>query len=416
MADDWSEKSVPWGRLEGAYGSAAEVGELLSLIESGEDVWSDLINEVLHQRSLYDATAPAISWVVRFLGRGGLAEGPQPARGTARRMQTVSQKTWAFSFLSAAAASATQSRGCSPERASDALTALREGASLYEAGLTDRDAGVRLASAAIWKAVATGRVDRTRACASIADQYERETESEVRVTMLSALDTLAEDGTRWRDRLLSILKSAASDGERFYAAAYLASRLGRSTPGPIAGQLAQSYAGLEEAGYPVELTNLEEPDDLLWSAVQAMTRHLGVACLARALKLSRDDDPYKTIGIVERLLRLASNDKRNGWGGTTSSRGPKIEHFGVKPSRRRAWLRSPEARTALSAIVNKAGVWRIETNLPSLFGLPGGREELRRMLRTTAAVAPREAGKRLAALGGTQPALTRVRRRHPKPQ
>jgi hypothetical protein len=76
----------------------------------------------------------------------------------------------------------------------------------------------------------------------------------VRVTMLSALDALAETGALWNDRLLSRLNSAASDREKFYAAAYLARRLGRSTPEGIANRMAQFYANLPEAGYIVELT------------------------------------------------------------------------------------------------------------------------------------------------------------------
>jgi hypothetical protein len=104
-----------------------------------------------------------------------------------------------------------------------------------------------------------------------------------------------------------------------------------------------------------------------------------VACLAKALELCHGQDSHKTLGIVERLLRLASDDKRSGWGGTASSRGPKIEYFGVSPSDARAWLRSPEARLAMAAIVSKGEVWRIETNLFSLFGLPSGRNELREL-------------------------------------
>jgi hypothetical protein len=88
------------------------------------------------------------------------------------------------------------------------------------------------------------------------------------------------------------------------------------------------------------------------------------------------------VNIVERLLRLASNDKRRGWGSTSSSRGPKIEYFGVEPpSKASRWLRSPEAGVALNAIVNKAEIWLIETNLLSLFGLPSGRKELRELAR-----------------------------------
>jgi hypothetical protein len=204
----------------------------------------------------------------------------------------------------------------------------------------------------------------------------------VRVTMLSALDALAETGALWNDRLLSRLNSAASDREKFYAAAYLARRLGRSTPEGIANRMAQFYANLPEAGYIVELTNLEEPDDLFWASVGAMKPSRGVECLATSLKLCRDKDGFKTLNIAEWLLRLASNDKRSGWGNTSSSRGPKIEYAGVAPSKARAWLRSPEGGMALKAIVNKAEVWRIETNLFSLFGLPARRKELRELLST----------------------------------
>ncbi len=90
----------------------------------------------------------------------------------------------------------------------------------------------------------------------------------------------------------------------------------------------------------------------------------------------------KLVNVMERLLRLASNDKRRGWGGTNSSRGPKIEYFGVElPGKASRWLHSPEAGVALNAIANKAEVWRVETNLLGLFGLPGGRREFRELAR-----------------------------------
>ena len=147
-----------------------------------------------------------------------------------------------------------------------------------------------------------------------------------------------------------------------------------------------SYADLPEAAHPVEVTNIEEPEELYWASVCAMKRSSGVACLATTLEMCHYTDGFgdatKLVNIVERLLRLSSNDRRRGWGGTSSSRGPKIEYFGVEPpSRASRWLRSPAGRAALNAIVSKAEVWRIETNLLSLFGLPSGRKELRELVR-----------------------------------
>jgi hypothetical protein len=377
-----SAESICWGELKCANGSAEEVGELLGLIESGEDVWGDLISEVLHQGSLYSATAPAISTVIGLVERGTLSKRPASASRDAGRGQVPSQRVWAFVFLAGVATSATQTEK-GTRLAADVLKALRRGCALYEAGLSDQDVEVRLASAAIWKAVAD---DRARAFASIAKRYEHETDHDLRVTMLSALNALAGMGVEWLDQLLSILGSVTSVLEEFYAAAYLTIRLGVSTPDDVANRLASSYADLPEAGHPVEVTNLEEPEELYWASVCAMKRSRGVACLAKTLEVCHDTDGFsdatKLVNIVERLLRLASNDKRRGWGGTSSSRGPKIEYFGVEPPAKASrWLRSPEGRVALNAIVNKAEVWRIETNLLGLFGLPGGRKELGELVR-----------------------------------
>jgi hypothetical protein len=380
-----SNESPAWGALKSAYGSAEEVGELLGLIESGEDVWGDLIGEVLHQGSLYGATAPAIAVVIGLLSRGALSKRPASPRRGEGRGQVPSQRAWAFVFLAGAATSATQTEK-GTRLAADVLKTLREGCALYDAGLTDQEVGVRHASAAVWKVVAD---DGALAFASIAKGYEHETDRDVRVTMLSALNALAGTGRKWLDRLLLILGSATSIPEKFYAAAYLTIRLGVSTPEDVANQLAKSYADLPEAGVPVEVTNIEEPEDLYWAAVCAIKRSRGVACLATTLEMCRGTDGFgdetKVMNIVERLLRLASNDKRRGWGCTGSSRGPrgpKIEYGGVEPaSKASRWMGSPEGRAALNAIVDKTEVWRIETNLLSLFGLPSGRKELRELVR-----------------------------------
>ena len=376
---DFSEEPIAWGQLQGAYGSAEEVGVLLSLIESGEDVWGDLIGEVLHQGSLCDATAPVTAWVIRFLNRATFANRTVSLGKAVRAKHHPSQKAWAFIFLSCAAASAIQEPKSSPRTAADVLDALRHGSTLYEKGLADHEVEVRLASAAIWKAVAA---DRAFAFASIARRYERETESEVRVAMLSALDALADSGKQWLDRLSLILQSPTSNREKFYAAAYLSRRLGSSTPEDTADQMAQLYPELQEAGYALEITNLEDPDDLFWASVRAMERSRAVGCLAKALELCTEkggsSGARTIVKIMEWLLRLVSNDERRGWGSTGSSRGPKIEYFGVKPlNEAGGWLLSLEAGIALKAIVNKAEVWRIDTNLLSLFGLPRGRKELR---------------------------------------
>jgi hypothetical protein len=375
---DHSDGSVAWGKLQGAYGSAEGVGVSLDLIESGEDVWDDLFGEALHQGSVYTATAPAISVLIGFLERGILSK--QPAPHWAAERVHLSQRAWAFLFLSIALTAAIQTAK-GTRILSDVLNALRRGCALYKAGITDQEAAVRLASVAVWKKVPE---DRTLAFASIAKRYEQETEYEVRVAMLSALNELAETRGGWPDRLLQIAGSATSVPEKFYAAAYLTLRLGASAPEDVANQLAKSYADLPEAQVPAEAANLEEPDDLYWASVCAMKPSRSVACLATTLELCHEISglgAHKLVNITERLLRLASNDERRGWGGTNSYGGPKIEYFGVEPPSKDSRWHSPEAGVALNAIVDKDEIWSVETNLLGLFGLPSGREELRALAR-----------------------------------
>jgi hypothetical protein len=251
---------VTWGQFEGAYGGAGEVGELLSLIESGENVWGDLINEVLHQGSLYGATAPVVSRIVKGLKEGQFADLSVPARKDIRTGSLLSQKAEAFIFLSAAAASATRAAKSSPRQARSVLAALRLGIALYKKGLTEREGAVRLASATTWKAVAT---NRPVAFTAIVRAYDRETDSELRLVTLSALNSLAETRKQWTDRLSSILNSTSPVREKFYAAAYLIARLRNSASEDIANQMAHLYLEIpkDECRYPVEVTNLTAVQD-----------------------------------------------------------------------------------------------------------------------------------------------------------
>jgi len=138
--DHRTDAPVAWSQLKGAHGSAAEAGELLSLMEEGEDVWGVLIDEVLHPSNLYEATAPAIAWVIQRLEQGRLAN----------------RRAWAFMFLSTAAASAV-GLDRNGRFAAGVLASLGPAEAPYEKGLADTEVGVRVASVAIWKAVAGDR-------------------------------------------------------------------------------------------------------------------------------------------------------------------------------------------------------------------------------------------------------------------
>ena len=49
---------IDWHRLRDAYGNAGESGEILAQISAGGDAWEELFSRVLHQGTLYQASAP----------------------------------------------------------------------------------------------------------------------------------------------------------------------------------------------------------------------------------------------------------------------------------------------------------------------------------------------------------------------
>jgi hypothetical protein len=166
-----SMANVAWGQLRGAYGSAAEVGSLLEQIALGENVWGELIQIVLHQGTLYEATIPVAAWLVHALQVGKIGVRLIPVGRTFGTDEVINERVLAFSLLSEIAGSArsasqdpatySASSGRTPkEYASIAirvLDALRVGIPLFQAGIADDLLEVRLASAAILKAAATDR-------------------------------------------------------------------------------------------------------------------------------------------------------------------------------------------------------------------------------------------------------------------
>jgi hypothetical protein len=166
-----SMANVAWGQLRDAYGSAEEVGSLLEQIALGEDGWGELIQRVLHQGTLYEATIPVAAWLVHALQVGKIGVRLIPVGRTFGRDEVINERVLAFSLLSEMAGSARSASqdpatysapsGRTPKEyasiAIGVLDALRVGIPLFQAGIADDLSEVRLASAAILKVAATDR-------------------------------------------------------------------------------------------------------------------------------------------------------------------------------------------------------------------------------------------------------------------
>ncbi len=371
-----------------------------------EHGWWEIFNQVLHQGTLYPATEPVVAWMIDGLEDSILAD--EPVVVNAR--ENMDSRAVAFSFLSAAAESAShgsrdpqacsRSAGCSPEvyasLANAVLETLRAHVDLLMDGLVDPDPVVRAASAATLKHTA---IDRAECLAGISAQYDRETSGPVRVGLLAAMSALADREEEWCARLDRILEKGDTEWEKFYAAACLARRRKPGTSESIATALAHSFAKISDLPAPDVDPNIsgvagvEYSLNLFWAAVTAMPTLQAVRCVADALQWNSNE--YRLPQLVEWLLRLASHDQRIGWEKKTwqkTRQGIVVRYSAVQCApgstvwiQSTKWVRSEEGKVAVNALLGKDDVWRIETSLWELFGLPGTRDALRRLI-----AAPRE--------------------------
>lgn len=62
---------IDWGKLRHAYGAADDVPVYLEQLAKGEDVLFDLIGDICHQGSIFEATSYAVPFLWRILARPG---------------------------------------------------------------------------------------------------------------------------------------------------------------------------------------------------------------------------------------------------------------------------------------------------------------------------------------------------------
>jgi hypothetical protein len=143
MSDSWTSK-VAWDQLSCASGNSSwEVGELLQLVLTDEDVWGDLVGLVLHQRTLWEATVPVAAWMVEALQTERLGNRMIPVRNpSSGRRYVASERALALVLLSNVAEVARDairpgSRLRTATIAALVLEALRPGIPLYKAGAED---------------------------------------------------------------------------------------------------------------------------------------------------------------------------------------------------------------------------------------------------------------------------------------
>ncbi len=404
--------SVNWDEFQHAYGPASDIPPLLKRVANARGrklnhELDELCSRVLHQGSIYSASAPVVRALIPLLDTAGRVE-----------------RTVLYGLLPEFADSARDVLGtgagiadCCGGDSRDAAAIRKEilsGRSRFEGDLKDTDAGIRLNAARLLMAFSgpgstVARLARER--------YAVETSPEVRRELLLGLFRMG-DSTDLGRFLLNALGSERDTENRFLLRYAEICLRGRPASAECVDELIATFT--RSAGSD-SFTGGSNTDRFL-QAAHTLGEHGEVEAIQRALAAAESRD--LSLLLAQRLLRLVFEDRRTHWGQTSYSMlnadgskpaskgqvGIILRLFGTlilwrlfPPLRRRAgrsqtkgkiprmeyWgleglapsipetLNSAQ-RTSLEVIANHAPLWRFKTNLWNLFSLPESSDEMRR--------------------------------------
>lgn len=362
---------VPWEKLRHAYGSAANVPRLLRAWAQGDsDADRELGTSIVHQGTIYDATAPAIPFLLALLRVASTAD-----RRTSLLVTLASianGRSWAETH---AGSSEEVERGREWTRAN--RDALRKGIPTYVGLLGDADRWTReYAFAAVARLLPTD--DAT--VGHLVDALRREQNADTRDAMAPAFAEMLDVTSRRIDLLTRALAGDESSGAQL---AYFALRWGHTE------NLADKMLDIARAvstescnfGDPLEVM-LAAPQPALDAIVALLPQaptHKGALALARAGLCLAFDRP-----IHDSPSWTAHG---NGRGYTVWERGPRPAWFGPRSEEPcmpaaplgRGSLNAAQERV-LAAIASSDEFFLDPTDLLAIFGAPTDRDQLRAFL------------------------------------
>lgn len=376
---------APWETLRHAYGPAGDVPPLLEQMAAStgrelHELLSELCSRVLHQGTIYSASAPTVRALIQIV--------PEVA---------ASDAAMYYGLLAAFADSARMAiedgppppchAGGHPDDGAAIRRELDEARGLFESKLADPDAQMR----GFVVQVLTAFRDADAASAmGVRQRYFAEEDLEVRHDLLEGLTRVRPAFSDWLAFLGMALDRESEPENRFLIryAEVVACRMDAESTA-VDDLVACFVCPSRTGAYPFT------SDQRFFEAVHLLGTDRELAALLKTVTLGEGDKVLRV--VAEHLLRLVFEDRRTGWGKTASSRvnedgsaaphkGHKgvrnIEYWGLQGVAPTIPLKLNESqRVVLGELAAKTGLWQFRTNLWPLFGIPGDAAGLQQYVR-----------------------------------
>jgi hypothetical protein len=364
---------APWETLQHAYGPAGDVPPLLEQIAASRGrelngLFGELCSRVLHQGTIYSASAPAVLALIQMI-----------------LDVAASDRIMYYGLLAAFADSARMAiedgpappchAGGHPDDGAAIRRELDEARGLFESMLADPDAQVR---AEIVRLLTAFRDADPASAMGVRQRYFAEEDLDVRCDMLVGLTRVRAAFNDWPAFLGMALDGESEPENRFLIRYAQVVEWRMDAESTAVDDLVACFVCPNRTGaYPFTR------DQRFFEAVRVLGTDRELAALRKAVALG---DGEKVLRVVaEHLLRLVFEDRRTGWGKTASSghKGVRnIEYWGLKGAAPTIPLKLNESqRVVLGEFAEKPGLWQFRTNLWALFGLPDDGAGLERFVR-----------------------------------
>jgi hypothetical protein len=357
---------APWDTLQHAYGAAGDVPPILEQIAASKgrklnELFGELCSRVLHQGTIYSASAPSVRALIQMLPDVG-----EPDRNIY------------YGLLAAFADSARMAiEDGHPRDGAAVRKELDEARSFFESKLADSDQDLRIQVVHLLTAF---RDADAASVMEVRKLYLSTEDLDLRYTILEGLTRVRAVFRDWPDFLDIALDRESEPENRFLVRYAQVVESGKdATPVAVDDLIACFVCPTSTGAYPFA------SDQRFFEALHLLGRDWELAALLKAAELGDGEKVLRR--LAERALRLVFEDRRTGWGRTASSRESSkgilnIEYWGLKGAALETpWQLNEPQREALAALAAKPGLWEFRTNLWALFGLPDNPAELKRFVR-----------------------------------
>jgi hypothetical protein len=318
--------SVPWSELQDAYGAATEVPKLLDRVQNSKGrkrflALDELCSHVLHQGTIYSASAPVARWVAEQAKQAGPEE-------------TLMYYELLMGFAQAARQSFSDGRfiprhsGGDPEHGREIRQAILDARVQFSRDLHHALPGIRAAAGDLLTAFEDSEAIAVRL---VQERYFLERDAHVRSAWLVGLARAHGQVDDWDTFLETALAHENQAESRYILRQAQVMRAKSASDGPMVDELVETFSG----------------DEGFYRAIRELGSERELNAMLEALKLASEEDVIRT--LAERLLRQVFGDQRTGWGSVSYSL---LREDGSKPPQ-------PDLFKGTAKLIGKLILWRI---------------------------------------------------------